>query len=61
MTRFLEFYKIALDHIININLSGEYFREDYATIILKKILTPFPVGYVDLNSPSGSIHECGRI
>ena len=55
MTRFLEFYKIALDHIIKINLKGEYFREDYATIILKKILTPFPVGYVDLNSPSGSI------
>ncbi len=55
MTRFLEFYKIALDHIIDINLKGEYFREDYATIILKKILTPFPVGYVDLNSPSGCI------
>lgn len=55
MTRFLDFYKTALEHIISINLKGEYFREDYATIILKKILTPFPVGYVDLNSPSGSI------
>ncbi len=55
MEKFLHFYKIALEHIISINLKGEYFREDYATIILKKILTPFPVGYVDLNSPSGSI------
>ena len=36
--------------IIDYNLGGEYFREDYATIVLKKILTPFPVGYVDLNS-----------
>ncbi len=55
MVKFLTFYKTALQHIIDINLRGEYFREDYATIILKKILTPFPVGYVDLNSPTGSI------
>jgi len=55
MTNFLAFYKIALNHIIEINFKGEFFKEDYATIILKKILTPFPVGYVDLNSPTGSI------
>jgi His-Xaa-Ser system radical SAM maturase HxsB len=52
---FLEFYKIALNHIISYNLKGEFFKEEYATIILKKILTPFPVGYVDLNSPAGVI------
>jgi His-Xaa-Ser system radical SAM maturase HxsB len=51
--RFIEFYKKALHHILEINLRGEFFREEYATIILKKILTPFPVGYVDLNSPAG--------
>lgn len=52
---FLDFYKIALQRIISYNLKGEFFKEQYATIILKKILTPFPVGYVDLNSPAGAI------
>ncbi|TSJ34920.1 His-Xaa-Ser system radical SAM maturase HxsB [Mucilaginibacter corticis] len=53
--RFINFYKKALHHILDYNKRGEFFREEYATIILKKILTPFPVGYVDLNSPAGAI------
>jgi His-Xaa-Ser system radical SAM maturase HxsB len=53
--RFIDFYKTALKYIIDHNLAGSYFREEYATILLKKMLTPFPVGYVDLNSPSGAI------
>lgn len=53
--RFLNFYKVALDRILEYNFNGEFFSEDYATILLRKILTPFPVGYVDLNSPTGSI------
>lgn len=53
--KFLVFYKTALNKIIEYNQNGEFFSEDYATIILSKILTPFPVGYVDLNSPTGSI------
>jgi His-Xaa-Ser system radical SAM maturase HxsB len=56
-SRFLEFYKTALTRIIEYNLQGNYFREEYATIILKKILTPFPVGYVDLQSPAGMINN----
>lgn len=55
INNFIEFYKIALHHILGYNLKGEFFREEYATIILKKVLTPFPVGYVDLNSPAGAI------
>ncbi len=55
--QFLDFYKKALNRIINYNLSGEFYREAYATIILKKILTPFPVGYVDLQSPAGMINN----
>lgn len=54
---YLNFYKTALSRIIAYNLDGNYFREDYATIILKKILTPFPVGYVDLQSPAGMINS----
>lgn len=53
--RFLDFYKNALGRILEYNLAGEFFVEEYATIILRKILTPFPVGYVDLNSPTGCI------
>lgn len=55
--RFLEFYKTGLNRIIEHNLNGRSFREDYATILLKKILTPFPVGYVDLQSPAGMINN----
>jgi His-Xaa-Ser system radical SAM maturase HxsB len=53
--QFLDFYKKALDYIITLNLKGEFFIEDYARIMLKKILTPFNVGFVDLQSPSGMI------
>ncbi|MCK8495891.1 His-Xaa-Ser system radical SAM maturase HxsB [Spirosoma sp. RP8] len=53
--QFLDFYKKALDRILEYNRQGHFYSEDYATILLRKILTPFPVGYVDLSSPSGSI------
>ncbi len=53
--KFLEFYKTALNYILEYNFRGEFFSEDFATILLRKILTPFPVGYVDLNSPSGAV------
>ncbi len=55
--KFLSFYKIALNRILEYNLQGCFFSEDYSTIILKKILTPFPVNYVDLNSPAGAINN----
>lgn len=55
--RFLEFYKKALGCIIEYNRKGDFYREDYATILLRKMLTPFPVGYVDLQSPAGLINS----
>jgi His-Xaa-Ser system radical SAM maturase HxsB len=55
--QFLDFYKKALLRIIDYNIKGEFYRESYATIILKKILTPFPVPYVDLQSPAGLINS----
>ena len=55
MDKFISFYKIALNRILEYNHNGDFFSEDYATIILRKILTPFPVNYVDLNSPTGCI------
>jgi His-Xaa-Ser system radical SAM maturase HxsB len=54
MPRFLQFYREALDYIIELNRQGVHFSESYATIILEKILTPFANGYVDLQSPAGA-------
>lgn len=51
---FLTFYKRALGHIIELNRGGTFLVEDYAAILLTKILTPFPTGYVDLQSPAGA-------
>jgi His-Xaa-Ser system radical SAM maturase HxsB len=53
--QFTNFYKRALDYIISLNFKGEFFVEEYARIILTKILTPFNINYVDLQSPSGII------
>lgn len=49
----LEFYRRALLHIIRLNREGVLFREEYASIILRRLLTPFPTGFVDLQSPAG--------
>lgn len=55
-TNFVKFYKQALEYIIEINKSGEMFVEEFATLILRKILTPFPIGFVDLQSPAGIVN-----
>jgi His-Xaa-Ser system radical SAM maturase HxsB len=52
--RFLTFYKTALTHIINLNRRGTAIVEVYAQILLRKMLTPFASGYVDLQSPAGA-------
>lgn len=51
---FVEMYKVALEYILNINRNGRYFVEFYTTLLLSRILTPFPTGFVDLQSPSGA-------
>jgi His-Xaa-Ser system radical SAM maturase HxsB len=52
--RFLAFYKQGLEHIIELNRRDLPIVEVYAQILLRKMLTPFPVGYVDLQSPAGA-------
>ena len=52
---FVHYYKSALNYIIARNLSGVYFGEYYATLLLRRILTPFATGFVDLQSPCGDI------
>ncbi len=51
---FLNFYVRALDHILAINRAGTMFVESYAQLLLARMLTPFPTGYVDLQSPAGA-------
>lgn len=55
--RFIEFYKKAFEHILELNRQGVSFVEDFATIILRKILTPFDSGFVDLQSPAGIVNS----
>lgn len=54
MDTFIDNYKRGLDYIIDLNLKGQYFAEDYATILLSRLLTPFSTGFVDLQSPAGT-------
>jgi uncharacterized protein len=51
---FLKFYTSILDYILAINRQGRTFSEAYAAMVLTKILTPWPIGFVDLQSPSGA-------
>ncbi|WP_163324843.1 His-Xaa-Ser system radical SAM maturase HxsB [Draconibacterium mangrovi] len=55
--RFIEFYKEVLDYIIEKNKQGVFFIEDFTALIIRKILTPFPIGFVDLQSPAGIINS----
>lgn len=49
----LPFYEEGLNYIIELNRQGTPMVEQYATIILKKMLTNDDPGYVDLTSPAG--------
>lgn len=51
---YLDFYREALEHLIALNLTGTTIEETYATLLLTKILTPFPTNYVDLQSPAAA-------
>lgn len=55
--RFIAFYKKAFEHILELNRNGVHFVEEFAVIILRKMLTPFCTGFVDLQSPAGIINS----
>jgi His-Xaa-Ser system radical SAM maturase HxsB len=52
---FLTFYRRALSYILQLNRNGEPFVEDYAAILMRRLYSPFPTGYVDLQSPTGMV------
>jgi His-Xaa-Ser system radical SAM maturase HxsB len=49
----LAFYERGLRYIIEVNRRGRQFPEFYATLLLKRMLSDRPIGYVDLRSPAG--------
>jgi His-Xaa-Ser system radical SAM maturase HxsB len=51
--KYIDFFRRGLDYILELNLAGTFLREEYASIILHKILRPYAHGYVDLQSPAG--------
>jgi len=51
--RWLAFYERGLRHILRVNREGRRFREFYSTLLLKRMFTDNPSGYVDLRSPAG--------
>ena len=51
---FLDFYRAALDYMIDLNRKGVEILERTAAILLTKILTPFDPNYLDLRSPCGA-------
>jgi uncharacterized protein len=49
----LDFYARGLRYVLEVNRGGRHFPEFYAALILKRMLTDRPLGYVDLRSPAG--------
>ncbi|MGA1979008.1 MAG: His-Xaa-Ser system radical SAM maturase HxsB [Sedimentisphaerales bacterium] len=54
MDEFVKKYKDTLNYIIELNLRGTYLIESFSSLLLKRILTPFSTGFVDLQSPAGT-------
>jgi His-Xaa-Ser system radical SAM maturase HxsB len=51
--RWLTFYETGLDYILELNAQGLPVVEQFAAIVLRKMLTNDAGGYVDLMSPAG--------
>ena len=51
---YVDAFKRGLSHIIDLNKKGIKFAEYYTALLLKRILTPYSTGFVDLQSPSGA-------
>jgi MoaA/NifB/PqqE/SkfB family radical SAM enzyme len=55
---FFDSYKCALEYIINKAKDGVAIREEFFSILLRKVLTPFNDGFVDLQNPSAIGSMC---
>ena len=51
--QWLEFYRRGLAYILDINRAGTPFFEFYTLLLLRRMFSDRPIGYVDLRSPAG--------
>lgn len=51
--QWLSFWKRGLRYILDINRSGRHFPEFFSALMLRRMLSDEPIGYVDLRSPAG--------
>ena len=51
---YLDFYKKAINYMIELNLKGKKFREKTAYTFLTKILTDYDPNHLDFRSPCGA-------
>jgi len=54
MEDFMDFWRKALDYIMELNIEGNFFRERGVELMLKKILAKNDPGFTDLRSPCGA-------
>ena len=54
MEEYIDSYKEGLSHVIELNKRGVRIMEGYTRLLLSRMLTPYPTGYVDLQSPAGA-------
>lgn len=50
----LTFWQRALDRVLSWNDRGYPMREEFTCLLLRRMLSPHPAGFVDLDSPTGS-------
>jgi His-Xaa-Ser system radical SAM maturase HxsB len=53
-SRYREFYRTAVDYILELNAQGTQILERFASIFLTKILTGIDPNFLDLRNPSGA-------
>jgi His-Xaa-Ser system radical SAM maturase HxsB len=54
---YFQFYRVALEYILELNTKGIRFVEGFTALLARKILTPYPISFVDLQSPAGIINS----
>lgn len=53
VAEWLEFYRDTLDYILELSAGGVDFREEFTELMVRKMLSPYATGFVDLQSPAG--------
>jgi radical SAM protein with 4Fe4S-binding SPASM domain len=51
---YMDFYRTAVDHMLELNKQGVQVLERFASIFLTKIMTPEDPDYLDIRSPCGA-------